>query len=170
MVEIVLVAAVAENGVIGHGAHLPWRLPTDMKHFRALTLGKPLIMGRRTFVGIGHPLPGRTTIVLSRDPTFRADAVEVVGTFEGALARGRAIAARDGADAVIVAGGAEVYAAALAVADRIELTEVALHPDGDTHFPAIDRTRWRESARSSARRGESDDAAVVFVTLTRLRG
>lgn len=170
MVEIVMVAAVGANGVIGRAGGLPWRLPSDLKHFRALTLGRPLIMGRLTFEGIGRPLPGRTTVVLTRDAAWHHDGVETAATLEAALARGREIAARDGVGAVIIAGGAAVYGAALPYADRIELTEVALTPDGDAVFPKLDRGEWREAARSGALRAEGDEAAMVFVTLTRLGG
>lgn len=168
MVDVVLVAAVGQNGVIGVGDRLPWRLPTDLKHFRALTLGKPMIMGRRTFAGLGGPLPGRRTIVVSRQPGYAPEGVEVAASFEAALARGRALAAADGVDAVMVAGGAQIYAAALPVADRIELTEVQLAPDGDTWFPGLDRRVWRETARRGPEQGPEDVAAMVFVTLERL--
>jgi dihydrofolate reductase len=170
MVEIVMVAAVGANGVIGRAAGLPWRLPSDLKHFRALTLGRPLIMGRATFEGIGRPLPGRTTIVLTRDAGWSHAGVETAATLEAALARGRAIAARDGVGEVIVAGGSTVYAAALADADRIELTEVALTPTGDAYFPKLDHGEWRELARTGPLRADDDEAAMVFVTLTRLGG
>jgi dihydrofolate reductase len=170
MVEIVMVAAVGANGVIGRSGGLPWRLPSDLKHFRALTLGRPLIMGRSTFEGIGRPLPGRTTIVLTRDAAWHHDGVETAASLDDALARGRTIADRDGVGEVIIAGGAAVYGAALARADRIELTEVALAPDGDAVFPKLDHGEWREVARSGAIRAEGDEAAMVFVTLTRLDG
>lgn len=169
MVEIVIVAAVGRNGVIGRAGTLPWRLPTDLRHFRDLSMGKPMIMGRRTFEGLGRPLPGRTSIVVSRDPAYAAPAgVETTVSVAAALARGRAIAARDGVEAVIVAGGAAIYRAALPYADRIELTEVALTPDGDARFPALDAAGWRETARSLPVRGENDDAAMVFITFVRL--
>lgn len=168
MVEIVMVAAVGRNGVIGVADRLPWRLPTDLAHFRALTLGKPMVMGRRTFEGLGKPLPGRTTIVVSRAPGYDPAGAVVAVSVEEALEIGRAIAARDGVDAVTVAGGARVYAAALPYATRIELTEVALSPEGDARFPTLDPARWRETARRGPERGENDEAAMVFVTLARL--
>lgn len=168
MVAVVLVAAVGQNGVIGIGDRLPWRLPTDLKHFRALTLGRPVIMGRRTFAGIGRALPGRRMIIVSRQPGYAPDGVEVAASLEAALARGRALAAAAGGDAVMVAGGAEIYAAALPLADRIELTEVALAPEGDVRFPAFERRDWRETARRGPEQGPEDDAAMVFVTLERL--
>lgn len=168
MVEIVMVAAVGRNGVIGVGDRLPWRLPSDLAHFRALTLGKPMVMGRRTFEGLGKPLPGRTTIVVSRAPGYDPAGAVVAASVEEALEIGRAIAARDGVDAVTVAGGAQVYDAALPYATRIELTEVALSPEGDVRFPTLDPARWRETARRGPERGENDEAAMVFVTLARL--
>lgn len=168
MVKIVLVAAVGQNGVIGVGDRLPWRLPTDMLHFRALTLGRPVVMGRRTFEGIGRPLPGRRMIIVSRQAGYASEGVDVAASVAAALARGRALAAADGGDAVMVAGGAAIYAAALPEADRLELTEVQLTLDGDTWFPAFDRRDWRETARRGPERGPDDDAAMVFVTLERL--
>jgi dihydrofolate reductase len=143
--RVVLVAAVARNGVIGDGPHIPWRLPGEQRLFKELTVGHVLLMGRTTYDSIGRPLPGRTTIVLTRDPAWSADGVLVAHSLDQALA----VADGLGVDAgdVMVAGGAQVYAAALAVADEQVISEVDLEPPGDVHYPAYDRGDWLESAR-----------------------
>ena len=168
-IELVAIVAAGTNGVIGRDGDLPWRLPSDLKHFKALTLGRPMIMGRRTWASIGRALPGRTTIVVTRDPAFRAEGAEVVASLAAAIERGRAIAARDGVDSVAVVGGGEIYAQALASCDRIERTEVKLAPplDGAVVFPALDPADWVETARVSGVRGERDEADFDFVTLRR---
>jgi len=140
--RVVLVAAVARNGVIGHGPDIPWTLPGEQRLFKELTLGHVLLMGRTTYESIGRPLPGRTTIVLTRDPDWRADGVLVAHTLREALA----LAAQQEGD-VMVAGGGEVYAAALSLADEQVITEVPLEPDGDAHYPAYDAGEWEETAR-----------------------
>lgn len=163
------VVAAAANRVIGRNGDLPWRISSDLKHFKALTLGRPMIMGRRTWASIGRALPGRTTIVVSRDPAFRAEGAEVVATLEAAIARGREIAARDGVDAVAVVGGGEIYAQALPACDRVELTEVKLSPplEGAVLFPPLPARHWEEVARLAGARGERDEADFDFVTLRR---
>ena len=140
--RIVLVAAVAENGVIGASGGIPWHLPEDFKHFKAITLGHTLVMGRATYDSIGRPLPGRTTIVLTRDPDWSVDGVLVAHDLQAALAL-----ADDLPGDVMVAGGAQVYAAALPFASEQVLTEVHLSPDGDTFYPDFDRREWTESRR-----------------------
>jgi dihydrofolate reductase len=162
--RIVLVAAVAENGVIGRDNGMPWRLPGDLKHFKNTTLGKPVIMGRRTFESIGKPLPGRPNIVLTRDATFRADGVEVAGSIDRALS----LAARHPAEEIAVIGGGEIYAQALPHASRIYLTEVKASPDGTARFPALDRDEWHEVSRDGPHRGPNDTYAYSFVVLERL--
>lgn len=165
--KIVLVAAVAKNGVIGADNRLLWRLKSDMKHFRTLTMGRPMIMGRKTFQSIGKPLPGRQTIILTRDPRFAAEGAEVVRTPAEAQAKAAAFAEAAGQDEIIIAGGGEIYAAFLPMADRLEITEVDLEPMGDAHFPAIDRALWRESARRAFTKSADDEAAFAFVTYLR---
>ena len=137
--DIVVLAAVAENGVIGRGNALPWRLKSDMVHFRDVTMGKPVVMGRKTYLSIGKPLKGRTTIVVSRDRAFAAPGVLVAPNLDYALAAARGDALRRGADAVIVAGGADIYIQALPAASRLAMTEVHKRVEGDAYFPAIDR-------------------------------
>ena len=134
--EIVLIVAVAENGVIGAGGAIPWRLKSDMARFKAMTMGKPVVMGRKTFVSIGRPLPGRTNIVVTRDAGFRADGVVVTHSFADAQAIATGDALRRFATEIAVIGGAEIYAQWMDGADRLEITEVHARPDGDTRFPA----------------------------------
>ena len=138
---VTLVVAVGANGVIGVDGGLPWRLPEDLAHFKELTMGHPMVMGRTTFESIGRPLPGRTTIVLTRDPDWSAPGVEVAGTIEAALERAHQLD-----DEVFLVGGAQVYAQALeaGLVDLMCVTRVAASPEGDTYFPKIDWERWRE--------------------------
>jgi dihydrofolate reductase len=165
--KIVLVAAVADNGVIGRGNALPWRLRSDMQHFRALTMGKPVIMGRKTYLSIGKPLTGRTTVVVSRDPAFAVPGVVVAPSLDAALEAARGDALRRGVDAIMVAGGAEIYAQSQARADRLEITHVHAAPDGDAVFPTIDPATGREVARRDNPPGPDDAFAATFVTYER---
>ena len=139
---VILIAAVARNGVIGNGGTIPWRVPGEQAFFKATTLGHTLVMGRATYDSIGRPLPGRTTVVLTRDPAWSADGVLVAGSLDEAL--GLAV---DLPGEVMVAGGATIYAAALPVADAQILTEVHGSPEGDTYYPDWDRSAWVETAR-----------------------
>jgi dihydrofolate reductase len=166
-VKLVLVAAVADNGVIGQGGGLPWRLKSDMQHFRAVTMGKPVVMGRKTYLSIGKPLVGRTNIVVSRDPNFTAPGVLVAPSLETALAAARSDALRRGADAIAVIGGADLYAQSLRRADRLVITHVHLRPEGDTMLPAIDPQLWREVARSEHQPGPADAAGFSIVVYDR---
>ena len=140
--RIVLVAAVADNGVIGNGPDIPWHVPGEQAGFKQLTMGHVLLMGRTTYDTIGRPLPGRTTVVLTRDPEWRAEGVHVAHSLDEALTL-----AEDLEGDVMVAGGAEVYAAALPVAHAQVLTEVHLRPDGDVRYPDFDRAQWHETRR-----------------------
>ncbi|MDN4174113.1 dihydrofolate reductase [Nocardioides sp. SOB77] len=143
--RVVLVAAVARNGVIGDGPDIPWRVPGEQKRFKELTWGHVLLMGRTTYDSIGRPLPGRTTVVLTRDPSWSAKGVLVAHDLDEALALA------DGIEGdLMVAGGAQVYAAALAVADEQVLSEVHLEPAGDVYYPAFDPGEWREASREPA--------------------
>ena len=139
--RVYLVAAVARNGVIGAGGKLPWHLPEDLAHFKRLTLGHPVIMGRRTWDSLGRPLPGRENIVISRKPGFEAAGASVAGSVEGAIALCL------GEPVAFVIGGAEIYAAALPLADGLVLTELDGDYAGDTRFPSWDRKAWRASQR-----------------------
>ena len=140
--RVTLVAAVADNGVIGNDGDIPWRIPEDFAHFKALTIGHVLVMGRATYESIGRPLPGRTTIVLTRDPAWTAEGVLVARGLDEALELASGID-----DEVFVVGGAGVYAQALDRADAQVLTEVHLSPDGDTLYPDFDRADWLETRR-----------------------
>jgi dihydrofolate reductase len=170
MIEIVIVAAVAENGVIGSGNEMPWRLKSDLKRFRTLTWGKPVLMGRKTHLSIGRPLPGRTNIVVSRNPDFGRPGVVAAPTLETALEVARADARRRGGAEVMVLGGAEIYAALLARAHRLEITCVHASPAGDAFFPAIDKSIWREDARYDHPAGPEDSARVEYLTYRRREG
>jgi len=167
---LVLIVAVARNGVIGGDNRLLWRLKGDMAHFRRITMGKPMIMGRKTFDSIGKPLPGRETIVLTRDPAYRQEGVLVAPDLPAALRLAEAAADRLGADEIVIAGGGEIYRQTLDKAVRIEITEVALEPDGDTYFPEMDPGAWRETRREPhlADRQAGDEADYVFVTYDRI--
>ncbi len=165
--NIVLLAAIAENGVIGRGNALPWRLKSDMAHFRALTMGKPVVMGRKTYLSIGKPLKGRTTIVVSRDRAFAAPGIVVAPNLDAALAAARGDAARRNGDTIVVAGGADIYAQALPAATQLAITEVHTRVDGDTRFPGIDPKAWCEIARHEQKPAADDEVAFAFVTYQR---
>jgi dihydrofolate reductase len=167
MPNIVLLAAIAENGVIGRDNGLPWRLKSDMQHFRAFTMGKPVVMGRKTYLSIGRPLPGRTTIVVSRDRAFAAPGIVVAPNLAAALAAAHGDALRRNADAVVVAGGADIYAQAMPLATRLAITQVHKRVEGDAHFPAIDAKAWHEVARSEQQPAAEDEASFAYVTYER---
>jgi dihydrofolate reductase len=140
--RVVLVAAVADNGVIGLDGDIPWSIPEDLRHFRAVTRDNTVVMGRRTFESIGHPLPFRTNVVVTRDRDWSRDGVFVAHDVDEAIAM-----ARDFPGDVMVIGGAQIYAAAMPVATHQVLTEVRQRPDGDTTYPAWDRAEWVETER-----------------------
>jgi len=165
--DILLLAAVSENGVIGRGNSLPWRLKSDLQHFRALTMGKPVVVGRKTYQSIGKPLAGRTMIVVSRDRTFAARGIVAAPSLAAAFAAACGDALRRGTDSIIVAGGADIYAQSLPLASRLVITEVHRRVAGDTLFPAIDRKVWREIAREEHAPAADDDAAFALVTYER---
>lgn len=161
--EIVLVLARADNGVIGKDGDLPWRLPADLKHFKAVTLGHPMVMGRKTFDSLPAILEGRRHIVLTRDPDWQDEGVEVARSVEEALKLANA-------PQVMVIGGAEIHNLFLAVATRIELTEVALEPEGDATIAYPDPADWREVAREDHPADDAGRPAYSFVTFTRKAG
>lgn len=140
---IALILAVAQNGIIGKGNGLPWHIPAEMKYFMRTTLGKPVIMGRKTFETMPGPLPRRTNIIITRDKTYRRDDIIVVHSLEEALRCADAIAQRDGVDAIMVAGGAEIYRLAMPVADLLYFTRVNIDAEGDASFDDIDWSQWR---------------------------
>ena len=146
--RIYLIAAVAKNGVIGARGKLPWRLPEDLKHFKSLTLGHPILMGRRTWESLGKPLPGRENIVITRKAGYEAPGASVAASLEAA------VALCTGEPVAFVIGGAEIYAAALPLAAGLVLTEIQRDFEGDTHFPEWDRTAWRVSQKETHTSGE----------------
>jgi dihydrofolate reductase len=165
--EIVLIVAVADNGVIGADGAIPWRLKTDMQRLKAMTLGKPIVMGRKTFVSLRRPLPGRTNIVVTRDAHFRSPGAVVTTSLADARAVATGDALRRLATEIAVIGGAEIYAQWMPYADRLEITEVHARPAGDTYFAAIDAAVWEEVARVRNSAGSDNSADFSFVTYRR---
>ena len=164
---LVIVAAVANNGVIGDDNKLIWRLKTDMRRFRELTRGRPVLLGRKTHLSIGKPLPGRETVVLSRDPGFAAEGVHIAHSLDEALAAGQRLGQAMAADSVIVLGGSDLYAQALPIADRIELTLVHASPEGDALFPDWDRSAFDLTGSESHPRGPDDEYPFTFASYRR---
>jgi dihydrofolate reductase len=165
--DVVLIAAVADNGVIGADGTIPWRLKTDLQRFKALTVGKPVVMGRKTFVSLRRPLPGRTNIVMTRDGDFRKAGAVVTTSIAQARAVARGDALRRFVTEIAVIGGEEIYVQWMGQADRLEITEVHLTPVGDTHFPPIDKAVWEEVSRTENPAGPDDSAASAFVSYVR---
>jgi len=142
--KISLIVAVSRNGVIGIDNQLPWHLPEDLKYFKSVTMGKPIIMGRKTYDSIGRPLPGRTNIVITRDSSWQAEGVEVAQTLAQAMTLGRLACANAGADEAMVIGGEQIYRMTLPAADRLYLTEVQAEVEGDAFFPEFDAKEWQQ--------------------------
>jgi len=161
---ITIIAAVADNGVIGKGDGLPWHLPADLKHFKQTTRGHTVIMGRKTFDTVGHPLPDRRNIVLSRNAKAKCPGAEVVSSMDSALAL-----AHDATE-VFILGGAEIYRLALPRVDRMVLTHVHANVEGDTHFPEIDFSQWHEADRREIPADEANTYPMSFVVYERLSG
>jgi dihydrofolate reductase len=164
---VTLVVAAARNGVIGKDGALPWRLSSDLKRFKANTIGRPVIMGRKTYQSIGKPLPGRDNIVVTRDPGFAPDGVFAVPGVGAALELGRAKAKQAGAVEVCVIGGGEIYRQTFDLADRLVVTFVDAEIEGDTRFPMIDSEVWREISSENHPAGEKDSHATRHVVLER---
>ena len=163
--RIAFVLAMSRNRVIGAKGGLPWRMPSDLKRFKALTMGKPLIMGRKTWESLPRkPLPGRPNIVVTRQHGFDAPGATVVGTVADALRQASALAT----DEVAVIGGAEIFNELLPFADRIYLSEIDLTAEGDRHFPELATSEWQEVSRETHPRGEGDDANFVLSVLDRV--
>lgn len=160
--QIVLVVAKSENNVIGVDGDLPWRISADLKHFKAVTMGHPIIMGRKTWDSIGRPLPGRRNIVITRRDDLVIDGVDVVNNIDAALGLCR----EDNAAKAMIVGGGQIYADIMDQADIIELTEIHTQIDGDTFFPLIDMDAWTESSREMFP-ADGDTPSYSFVTLTR---
>ena len=161
--RIALIVAMAENRVIGRNNQLPWRIPADLRHFKALTMGKPIIMGRKTYESIGRPLPGRDNIVITADSRYQAEGCQVVHSIDQALE-----AAGSCAEAMII-GGANLYRQTLENAERLYLTLVKAEPEGDVWFPAIELQQWREIERETHQADERNEYDYDFVVLERAR-
>jgi dihydrofolate reductase len=166
-IDIILVVAVAENGVIGRDNQLPWRIKSDLKFFKSVTIDKPVVMGRKTYVSIGKPLPRRTNIVVTRQPDFAAPGIVVASGIEQALSAARGDALRRGADAIAVIGGTEIFAQTMPMADRVIFTLVHANPPGDTYFPPVDPAVWRETERLPQPKGPDDEYGFTIVNYQR---
>lgn len=162
-----VIVAVAENGVVGVDNSLPWRLPEDLKYFKKVTMGKPIVMGRKTYESIGRALPGRTNIVVSRNPDFTAPGVSVVGSIGSALELAGEIARDDGQNELMVIGGAAIYALAIPMADRLYLTQVHAQYSGDAFLPTVDWQHWLEVSREDHPSENSDSPAFSFLVYER---
>lgn len=167
-ITIALIVAVAKNGVIGNDNKLLWRLKTDLKRFRTLTMGKPIIMGRKTLQSIGCLLPGRDTIVITRDPVFLFEGARVVYSLPQAIELGKIIATKNNMTELMIIGGAEIYAQALPLCEKLYITEVDLKPEGDAFFAPIDTTQFKEINRIAHPIGADDEAAFSFVDYVKL--
>lgn len=168
--KLTLVVAVAKNGVIGRDGGLPWRLSSDLRRFKAATMGKPILMGRKTWDSLKlRPLPGRPNLVLTRDAKFRADGAWVYTKLDALLAAGASMAETSRASEFCIIGGARLYADTLPLADRVRLTEVDLEPEGDVTFPGLDESAWVEVEREEVPQGPKDDAPFVVRVLDRKR-
>ena len=159
---ISLVVAATENDVIGRDNGMPWHLPDDLKYFKARTMGKPMLMGRKTFESIGKPLPGRTSVVLTRDPSWHADGVVIVRSFDDAMCWA------EGMPELCAIGGAEIFRLVMPVARRLFLTRIHANIPGDTFFPKIDAREWREVERTEHPADERHAYAMSFITLDRV--
>jgi dihydrofolate reductase len=166
-IGIVLLAAVADNGIIGRDNGLPFRQSSDLKRFKQISMGKPLVMGRKTYLSIGKPLPGRTNVVVTRDPSFNAAGVVTAMGLDAAMAVARGDALRRGADAIVVIGGTDIFKQTMPLADRLEITHVHSRPEGDVSFPPIEETHWRATDRSDHPAGPQDEASFSYVTYLR---
>ncbi len=165
---IALIVAAAENGVIGRGGRLPWHMPSDLKTFRRLTLGKPIVMGRKTFESIGKPLDGRDNIVVTRDAAFAHPGVEVAASLDAALSLAEQLAKRRGVDEIAVIGGAEIYRAAYPRADRIYLTRIHARPDGDATFADPSPLLWLLTSSTPIAASPRDDHKATLLIYDRI--
>ena len=166
-IALVLVVAVAENGVIGRDNALPWHLKSDLKHFRALTINKPVVMGRKTYLSIGHALKDRTNIVVSRDLSLVLPGCVLAMSIDAALAAAREDARKRGVNEIMVIGGSDVFTATMPMADRLEVTHVHTSPEGDVFFPPIDPKIWLETARVEYPKGPGDSSAFAIAAYRR---
>jgi dihydrofolate reductase len=166
-VKVSLIAAVAENGVIGRNNQLPWHIKSEFQYFKNTTIGKPIVMGRRSFESLGKPLPKRANIVVTRDKSFAAAGVIVTHSLEEGLKIAKDLAQKDGIDEVFIGGGSDIYRLSLPEADRLYLTEVHLKPEGDTYFPDFNRGEWKEVKREFHPKKEGETADYTITVLER---
>ncbi|WP_375649612.1 dihydrofolate reductase [Bartonella sp. OT172YNZD] len=166
-ISICLIAAVAENGVIGREGAMPWHLSTDLRRFKALTLGRPIIMGRKTWDSLGRPLPGRTNIVITRDCTFVAEGAVVAHSLSQACSIARSEASQNGADEVFIIGGGEIFQQGLHMADKIFLTEVLASIEGDSFFPVFNKEKWTIVETQDIPKGDKDSHPTRFFVYER---
>lgn len=167
--RLALMVAKSANNVIGRNNKLPWYLPNDLKYFKAVTMGKPIIMGRKTWESLGKPLPGRTNIVITRQSEYVAEGAKVVPDLQAALDMAENIALIEGQDEVVVIGGGEIYALALPRADRLYVTEVHAEIDGDAWFPEFDASEWQEAGREDFYASGPNPYDYSFVLLSRIQ-
>jgi dihydrofolate reductase len=165
--HIVFVIAVAENGVIGANGAMPWRLKSDLKRFKALTLGKPVVMGRKTYESIGKPLPGRPNVVISRQAAIDHPDVSMTHSLSEAITAAERLALETGVDEICILGGGQVYAQAIGLADRMCITHVEADLDGDASFPAIDPDIWQAGEAIAVPAGEKDSYPTRFIVYER---
>lgn len=168
--SISIVVAISSNGVIGADGGLPWRLPSDLKRFKKDTMGKALVMGRKTWESVGRPLPGRANIVVTRQKGYIAEGADVVSSLEEAVKLARARLRCLPGDEICIIGGGELYRQALDIADRMIVTHVMMEVEGDTHFPPIDEAAWQPVSREPIAAGEGDSAAMLHVVYERRKG
>ena len=165
--KIAMIAAVAENNAIGINNKMPWYLPGDLRYFKAVTMGKPIIMGRKTFDSLRKPLPGRTNIVITRDTEWHHEGVKVVNSLDEALSLAEDIALINGNDEVMVIGGAQIYKLAMEKADRLYLTKVYQSFEGDAFFPEFDESDWLETARQDMQSEDEEPLTFSYLVLDR---
>lgn len=165
--KLALIWAMSRNRTIGRNNALPWHLSEDLQYFKRVTMGKPIIMGRKTWESIGRPLPGRTNIVITKDLEFTAAGIKVVHSLDEARSLAESIGLIDGADEAVVIGGAQIYALALPLADRLYLTQVHAEVEGDAHFPLFDLTQWEELGREDFSAAGPNPYDYSFVVLER---
>ncbi|WP_336279534.1 dihydrofolate reductase [Bartonella sp. CB175] len=164
---VYLIAAVAKNGVIGREGAMPWHLSTDLKRFKSLTWGRPIIMGRKTFDSIGRPLPERVNIVISRNRAFAAEGVIIAHSLSQAYSIAKRVASQNGADATFIIGGGEIFKQGLSIADKIFLTEVLDFIEGDSFFPVFDKKKWAITQTQYVPQGDKDSHATRFIIYER---
>ena len=166
--KIAMIAAVAENNAIGINNKMPWYLPGDLRYFKGITMGKPVIMGRKTFDSLRRPLPGRTNIVITRDKTWQHEGVKVVHSLDDAIALAEDIALINGNEEIMVIGGEQIYRMALEKADRLYLTRVYQSFEGDAFFPELDETQWQETSRQDLQSEDDEPLTYSYLVLDRV--